>query len=223
MRILGHSKVWEPTGCEEGEEINGGHSPFFRPCFCYLVAGTACFQVGKEVLRGTGLAEVSWHDSSEVAEQLERVYLEEAVMSYHLASASLRRVPLPAEKPSLGPSGPREGSRAPMQAHGVGAQMASQHRIERTSCPGLRATSHSPGCPGREGLLPEWDVSLLVPILGVTTLPPNKRGRGGHCSLRPFTFLCSWVLSSSVRPVIRPILQMRKLRLSGVVSCCPCG
>lgn len=49
-----------------------------------VIAGTACFQVRKDVLRGMGLAEVSWHDSSEVAEQLERVYLEEAVMSYQL-------------------------------------------------------------------------------------------------------------------------------------------
>lgn len=40
MRILGHGKVWEPTGCEDGEEMSGGHSPFFHPCFCsYLVAG----------------------------------------------------------------------------------------------------------------------------------------------------------------------------------------
>lgn len=69
--------------------------------------------------------------------------------------------------------------------------MASKHRLESVLHQ-AQSQGSLPWLPRDGGHLPEWDVFLLVPILGIITLPQN-RGEG-HCNPRPFTVLSSWIL-----------------------------
>lgn len=118
------------------------------------------------------------------------------VMSYHLASASLRCVPFPPKKPPVRPSGPGEGGGAPMQAHGVKSQTASQIQDGEQPAlgPGPRLLPWLPwdgGAPSWMGCSPSFHP-------GVTTLPQTKDEEEALQS-QALHSLSSWVLSRSVR------------------------
>lgn len=72
-----------------------------------------------------------------------------------------------------------------MQAHGVKSQTALQYRME-SSLHWAQGHVSFPGCLGTEGLLPGWDVLLLVSTLGLQHYP-RQRTKRRPCNPRPFT------------------------------------
>lgn len=109
------------------------------------------------------------------AGQLEGVYLEEAVMFHHLVLAALRHVPLPSKESwdcwSRGGRWVAHLSSWSKVANGL-----KTHRL-KSILHQVQGQVSFPWLPRDRGHLPEWDVFLLVPILGLITLPQNRKRR----------------------------------------------